>query len=151
MALTCAVTLSTATYTVGTTPVPLASLAVTNPNASAVVVTGAMVHYRVSGATNPTSSTAAQNNVVATGPGQTVSVPASGTITFPFGVAIGSAAAGSTFYQMNNGVGPTPVNSQPSQPLTYTMLVGCTVYGSDGSVNEASEASLLVTFYPGSP
>jgi hypothetical protein len=129
----------------------VASLLVYNPNASAVVVTGAMVHYRVQGATLPTSSTAAQGNVIALGAGQVVSVPSASSISFPFGVAVGSAAAGSSFQSMGNSAGPASINDQPSQPLQFVLFVGCTVYGSDGSVNEAGEAPLLVSYYPPPP
>lgn len=143
MALTCNMTLNTAVTTAGQSPAPQATLQVFNPNASAVVVTGAAV--------NVSTSTGQQDNVnqsvVPLGPGMTTVVPPLSSITFgPFPIAPGRAANVNSFAAINQTGNLNPINPQGAHRPQQLLLVGATVYGSDGSVNIAGTAALLVSY-----
>lgn len=144
MALQCNMTLNTASTTAGQSPAPQATLTVYNPNASAVVVTGARVFT--------TTLQGQQANVVnealvPMGPGMTTVVPALSSITFgPFPISTGSAANVNAFLAITPVGNIFPQNPQPSQRPQTLLLVNATVYGSDGSVNIAGVAPLLVSY-----
>lgn len=145
MALICNVTLNVASYSAGQTPPPMATLTVYNPGAVAVVVTGVQLNVRPILETLP-GRTSMSPSVVPIGPGQTTSVPALSSITIgPFPIVIATAANGNTYQTMGPTGSVTPVNAQGSQPLQVTFMIGADVSGSDGSLNTAGQAGLLVS------
>lgn len=148
MALQCNMTLNTNTCTAGQNGVQ-ATLTVYNPNASSVVVTGASVFT-----TTPAGqyANAVNQSVVPLGPGMTTTVPAASSITFgPFAIAASSSANANSFQMVNPSNSVIPANPQPSQRPQQQLMVGAIVYGSDGSVNTAGQAGLLVSFTPPPP
>jgi hypothetical protein len=148
MALQCQMTLSYASMTAGQTPAPQATLSVYNPNASAVLVTGANVYLQTLEGQRFTSSNPPLVPLI---PGNTV-VAALSTTTFgPFSITPPSAANSNTFQAIYPTGGQTPLNPQPTQPSQVTLQVGALVYGSDGSVNTAGVAPLLVSYTPPVP
>ena len=143
MALNCQISLDYRSYLAGQTPAPNATLTVYNPGAATVVVTGVELVFKdsVGNVLRPP----VQPALVPIGPGQTVSVAAATTITVgPFRIAVGSAAAASSFQMVPPSSQPS--NPQPSQPLQSQIFVGAIVYGSDGSVNTAGSDGLLVSY-----
>lgn len=133
MALLCSVVLSTTSYAAGATPPPSCSIVCGNTGASAVVVTGVQLHGRVFGCDTPGHPVPMSNALPPYGPGAPVTVAAGGSASVgPFPVTVGSVASG------NGG------NAQPSQAPTFILVVGATVFGSDGSRNEAGEAGMTV-------
>jgi len=148
MALVCNMTLNTASVTAGQNAAQ-ATLSVYNPNASAVVVTGASV-FTTTLAGQYTNST--NQSVVPLGPGMTTVVPALGLITFgPFPVAASSAANVNSYAAVNQVGNLFAINPQPSQRPQQVLMVGALVYGSDGSVNVAGQAPLLVSYTSAPP
>ena len=144
MALQCQVTLNYASMSAGQTPAPQATLTVFNPNASAVLVTGADIYRQTIAGQRVTSGPALVPLIA----GQST-VAALSTLTFgPFPVTFGMLANSNTFQAVVPAGGQTPLNSQPSQPSQVAYQVGALVYGSDGSVNTAGLAPLLVSFAP---
>lgn len=135
MALICNVVLSATSYSAGHTPPPKASIVCTNTGASAVVVLGVALHKRILGSNTPGAPVPMGNALPPYGPGAPVTVDAGGTQTVgPFAVTVGNVAS---------AVGG---NSQSSQPPDFTLMVGATVLGSDGSRTEAGEAGMLVSY-----
>lgn len=151
MSLQAQVTLNYSSYSAGQNPPPMATVQVYNPNATAVVVTGIQMSARPQ--FSPlVNSMAMSPSAPPTGPGQTVSVPALSSITFgPFPMAVGSAANVNSFQAVNQTGNLYPINPQGSQPPQTTLLVGATVYGSDGSVNEAGQVGLLLSYASAPP
>lgn len=142
MALQCNLTVSSGSVTAGQPT--QATLTVYNANASAVVVTGCSVFVTTQAGQY---TTAANLPSVPIGAGQTVSVPATSSVTFgPFPIVIGSAAAASAFAGINQGTNIFPLNPQPSQPAQQAFFVQALVYGSDGSVNVSGVAAVLVSY-----
>lgn len=127
-----------------------ATLTVYNPNASAVVVTGVNVYFKALGDALP-GHTSALPVVIPATIGQTTSVPALSSITFPFSVVVPSAASSNVFQQMYTTGTSTPINSQGSQPLSLSVIVAADVYGSDLSINAAGTATLIVSPSVSSP
>ena len=145
MALQANVSLNYGSMSAGQNPPPMATITVYNPNASAVVVTGIQVSARPE-ASLLVNSMAMNQMVPPTGPGQTVSVPALSSITFgPLPVNVGSAASNNPFQMVNQTGNLFPLNPQGSQPTPTRFLIGATVYGSDGSINEAGQVGVLVS------
>lgn len=141
MALVCNMTLSSGSMVAGQSPAPQATLTVYNPNAAAVLVSGA----RVSIATASGQQMHAGNSPLIPLIAGFSTVPALSSLTFgPFPVTLGSAAGGAP----SSMIPPSsqPVNPQASQPLQTLFAVGATVYGSDGSVNVAGTAPLLLSY-----
>jgi hypothetical protein len=151
MALQCNVTLSYTAYAAGQNPAPMATVQVYNPNASAVVVTS--VNMKAYSLGDPRKQDLAMSpSVPPTGPGMTTSVPALSSITFgPFPIVVASAANVNSFQAVNQSGNLFPVNPQGSQPPQRTVMVGALVYGSDGSINEAGEVGLLVSYTSAPP
>ena len=148
MALKCQVSLNYASYTAGQNPPPMATLLVFNPGASAVVVTGVQLEF--SDQSGDRIRPAVSPGPMGGSPGMTVSVPTLDDITIgPFPIAVGSAAAANSFAMVEPG--DQPPNAQPSQPMQSTILIGATVYGSDGSINVAGPAGLLVSYTSAPP
>lgn len=146
MSLQCNVSLNVNTYTAGQSPSPNATVQVYNPNAVAVVVTGMRVFFYVLGSTQ--QATASSPAVPPTGAGQTVSVPALSSLYFgPFSVAVGSAANANPNLAMGPVGSTGPINPQLAHPMQYTLMVGAEVTGSDGSLNTATPAPLLVSYF----
>lgn len=143
MALTCQVVLNTTAYQAGQTPTPVASIQVYNPNATAVTVTGLEMVY-----TDPQGNTQRPpiaQSIPPIGVGQTTTAPALSSIFIgPIYLAIGSAAAASSYQMVPPGA--VPANTQGAQPLQSQLFIGARVYGSDGSVNSAGSAGLLVSY-----
>lgn len=150
MALQCNVTVNYTAYQAGQTPPPMATLQVYNPNASAVAVTGiVLTYFDVLG--NPI---AAPTNapMPAMGPGQTVVAPALSSITFgPFPVVFGSAANMNSFQETASVDVTANINSIVAQPPQTVVRVGATVSGSDGSVNTAGVAPIIVSYTAAPP
>ncbi len=142
MALQCQMSVNVFSSVAGQTPVPQATLTVYNPNASAVVVTGAQVTIRsLSG-----QFTAPANiPLVPLTPG-TTSVAALSTATFgPFGIAIGTPSNVNSFQAVNPAATDfDPVYPQQAVRSPRKYFIGATVYGSDGSLNVAGEAPVLI-------
>lgn len=146
MALNCSISLNTNAYAAGQNPPPQATLTVYNPNAVAVVVSSVQVTANQLGNTSLTLPIAPIT--VATGPGITTTVPALGSINLgPFPIVLASAAyAGSANPAFFSPPGTSnPTNPQGSQPPSYVAQIGALVYGSDGSVNQASYAGVTVS------
>jgi hypothetical protein len=153
MALQCQVSLNVSSMSAGMTPPPQATITVYNPNAVAVVVTGAALRViENTGLPMPAIGAAisyvgAPPSLMPIGPGQTVLVPALGSITIgPFPVAVNSAANANQFQMVNQTGNNNPLNPQGSSIPIATLLVGATVQGSDGSTNEAQQAGLIVSY-----
>lgn len=146
MSLQANVTLNYSSYTAGQNPPPMATVTVYNPNASAVVVTSVNMSAHALG--DPLVNRLAMSpSVPPTGPGMTTSVPALSSITIgPFPVVVGSASNVNSFQAVNQSGNLFPVNPQGSQPPQTTVMIGALVYGSDGSVNTAGEAAILVSY-----
>lgn len=142
MALSCALTVTPSSYRVGNTPPPQLLLTVTNANAFAVTVTAVRVYTKI-GATVVNMPFGEISFPI--GPGLTTVVPASSNITMgPVAFVLASAANNSAFEAVLPS-GGSNFNPQPSQNPSFTAVIAATVYGSDGSINEASTASLTVT------
>lgn len=143
MALNCALTLSRLATAVGQNPPPMLLLTVYNTAASAVVVTGVQVTFWDT-VGNQLRNASVVPPSVAFGPGATTSVPATDDIDIgPFPIVVASAANGNA-YEM---VPPSdqPSNMQLSQPLVWDLVIGATVFASDGTVNEASRTMLRIS------
>ncbi len=143
MALTCTVQCTPTTYNAGSTPPPSFSILCENATAAAIVVTG--VELVFTNSSDVPIRPPVANPLVALGLGQTVSVPAGSNITLgPFSLAVASAANA-----VPSAMVPPdsdPENMQGSQPLTYDLKVGATVYASDGSVNAATADTITVRY-----
>jgi hypothetical protein len=101
MALIANMTLSSGSMVAGQSPAPQATLTVYNPNASAVLVSGA----RVSISTASGQQTHAGNAPTVPLIAGYSTVPALSSLTFgPFPVAIGSAASGNAFQMVPDAV-----------------------------------------------
>ncbi len=146
MALSCQVSLNYPAYSAGQTPAPMATVFVYNPNAVAVVVTS--VQMSIAPANNPlVNSLPIPPSVPPTGVGMTTTVPALSSITIgPFPIVVSSAANVNSFQAVNQTGNLNPINPQGSQPPQSRLLVGAYVYGSDGTVNVAGVAPLLVSY-----
>jgi hypothetical protein len=135
MALVCSVVLSATSYSAGHTPAPKASVVCYNNGASSIVVTGVQLHKRIFGSDTPGGPVPMGSALPPYGPGAPVAVAAGGTQTVgPFSVTVGSVAS---------AIGG---NSQPSQPADCILVIGATVFSSDGSRAEAGEAGMLVSY-----
>lgn len=151
MSLQCQVTLNYSSYSVGQNAPPNATVTVYNPNASAVVVMGIAITSRVLNGSSVNQSAMSQS-LPPTGPGMTVLVPTLSSITFgPFPITVGSAANANSFQAVNQTGNLNPINPQVALPPQFTLLVGATVTGSDGSNNVAGVAPLLVSYCPPPP
>ena len=135
MALVCTVVLSATSYSAGATPPPTATVLCYNNGASSVVVTGVQMYGRVHGSSTLGNPVPMANALPPYGPGAPVTAAAASLASIgPFPVTVGSAAS---------AIGG---NSQPTQPADFILMVGATVFGSDGSRNEAGEAGMLVSY-----
>lgn len=144
MAITAAITMGTAT--VNTLQQSAASLVVSNSGGSAVQVTSIQPSVVVHGTTQvPGGVLIGQPN---NGPGQNVTVPASGNVTFNWSVVPMAPNVG--VYTSNpfpsSGVGGVAiVPLQPeSQPAQFVYDVGAIVTTSDGATTSATTATLTV-------
>ena len=147
MALQCQMTLSYASMGAGQTPAPQATLTVFNPNASAVLVTGATIYAQTLAGQRVNFNAP----LIPLVPGQ-ATVAALATLTFgPFPITIPSLANSNTFQALVPTGGQTPLNPQQTQPSQVQYQVGAFVSASDGSVNTAGVAPLLVSFAPPPP
>lgn len=144
MALQCQVSLNYAAYTAGQNPAPMATITAYNASASPITVTSIQMkaHALLDPLVNRIPMLA---SVPPTGPGMTTSVPALSSITIgPFPIVIGSSASANSFAMLPPGSQPS--NPQGSQPPQTRVMIGALVYGSDGSVNEAGETGLLLSY-----
>jgi hypothetical protein len=150
MALQCNMTLNTAVAVVGQTPAPQATLTVYNPGAVTVTVTG--INLYVAALADGRLNTPTMPSVVPTGPGMATSVPSLGSITIgPFPIVVNSAGNANPAQMIPIAGAATGYSPQASQYMQFTVLVGATVYGSDGSSNTAGVAPLLVSYSPAPP
>lgn len=151
MALVCNVTLNSASMTAGQTPPPMATLTVYNPNAVPVLVTGVQMQAQALGDV-VAGHVPLGPSVVPIGPGMSIQLAALSSITIgPFPVTIPSVGASNQFQSVNQTGNLNPINPQGSQPPQATFMIGATVYGSDGSVNIAGAAPILVDVAVRSP
>lgn len=135
----------------GCTPPPQLLLTVYNPNAVALQITGVRIYTRdIAG--NVTRAPMMEISVP-TGPGQDFIVPALGTIRIgPMSFVVPANGNASSFQAVQQTIGALPVNTQsiqPSQRPQNLIMASATVYASDGSVNEASQAGLTVSYVQG--
>lgn len=149
MALIASVTLDRLSYSGGDTPLKC-TLTVYNPNASAIVVTAAVL--RVEDWNNPRNRIPCNIPLIPYSAGQSSLIPALGTLSFgPFNIA--AVQPGS----MNAYIDPPPTNMlglgfgnavQPDNafPGSVQCRVGCVVYASDRSATEASPAGFLLNY-----
>lgn len=151
MALRCQMSLNYASYAAGQNPSPQATLFVYNPNASAVVVTGARI-YAFASDDNSQREIPMAPVVPPLGPGMTVVAPTLSSINIgPFAIVVASAANVNSFQAVNQTGNLNPINPQGSQPPQMLLGIGAIVYGSDGSVNRAGSAPLLVSYSSAPP
>src|SRR3954469_6374889 len=125
MAITASVALSSATATTGQRIA--VALTVSNSGASAVTVTG--IRPMMSPQNSTKETTAVAQGLAPLGPGMTVSVAASGSTTFAYDVVPFSPTSG---YGL-------------AMPSSQVYDVGATVYTSDGSVTDATSATLTAS------
>lgn len=150
MSLQCQMTVNYTAYQAGQTPPPMGTLQVFNPNASAVAVTGIDISF-FDTLMNPINA-ATNKPMPAMGPGQTVVVPALSSLTFgPFPLVFGSASNVDSFQQVDTSGSTQPVDRQIAHPPQVVVKVGATVTGSDGSVNTAGVAPILISYTQAPP
>ena len=126
MALDCIIALSKTNWTVGSNLGPKAFLTCNNATAAAISVTGIQMELTQRGA-----KMILPGSVAAIGAGSTVIVPALSAIKIgPIDLAIPSVGVQDSGNLMS---------AQIADPL---VMVGATVYGSDGSINLAGAAPL---------
>jgi len=145
MALQCQMGLNTFSVNAGQTA--YATLTVYNPNAVPVVVTSALLRLSVLGDTGVNHMTMT-GSIIPLIAGAPSTVAALGTSNFgPIAINLGSAAASNAFQTIPlvNAGGISTLSAQPSQPISYVVLVGADVTGSDGSVNQAGTAPLVLS------
>lgn len=148
MSLTCQLSLNPTSYAAGNTPPPALSLLVVNPNAVAVAVTGFEIQF-FDQLGNP-QRPPVNPPLFPFGPGQGTTIAANSSQTFgPMALPVWTAANSNTFSMVPPGA--QPANPQGSQPPQREVYVGALIYGSDGSVNVAGRAKLLVSYNPQPP
>lgn len=128
--------------TAGQTPPAMATLTVYNPNAVAVSVLGVdLVFTDPSG--NPIRPSI-NTGVMPIGVGLTTSAPPLGLITIgPFPLVFNTVANNNPFFDLPAGSSPT--NPQGALPPVVQINVGARVTASDGSINVAGVAGILVS------
>lgn len=145
MPLSCRVVLSRATCQSEGAP-PMAAVIITNPTATALSVLGGRLTVRQLGG-DPNVS--APPMALPVGPGTSTVVPAGGTIVMsPLPVVVHSPAASNSFQAATGDTSlPRGQNAHvrmPGPAPQFTVLVGAELQASDGTVNEAATAPLLV-------
>jgi hypothetical protein len=148
MALTCQLSINTPSYAAGNTPPPALSLLVVNGNAVAVAVTGVELQFmdQLGNAQRPPVNPP----IFPFGPGMGTTVAALSSQTFgPMALPVWMAGNVDTFIMVQPGSQPTV--TQGSLPPQREVYVGALVYASDGSVNVAGRAKLLVSYNPAPP
>ena len=134
----------------GRSPPAQASIIVYNPTASAVVVTAGAVYASMLGAAgSAVAGLAMSPAVLPLGPGMPTTVPALGSITIgPVAVVVPSTAAGNSFQNVGpatyDGDNQGAADYSPGGQGQFTVMVGATLYGSDGSLNVSGTAPYLV-------
>lgn len=144
MALNCQMTLNTLATSAGRTPAPQATLQVYNTGASSVAVTGIKMEYYDVNAVALRLCVA--QSMPALGPGQTTVVPSLSSVFFgPFPIVIASASSVNASQAEPAARPPEdPFPRQLAHPANTFVWVGATVTGSDGTINTAARAGLLV-------
>lgn len=147
MPLTAAVVLNTHAMTAGQNPPPYASLLVANAGATALVVTNVQMRFRTlnDAAINHATGYVPQAPIA---PGQTVVVPAGGSITMgPMAITPGSPAGGQNYQTVNASTNAgAPANPQGAMPLQFILIVDALVYASDGTIATAAPDGVTVTY-----
>lgn len=150
MALQCNLTMNVASAVAGQSPAPQATLTVYNPNATAVSVVAVQLAFYNAINNAPVNSSAAMP-VPATSPGQTITAPALTSITIgPFPITAGSASA-NPFWMSTPIAGSAVATPQIGELPITQMILGATVYGSDGSINEAGRVGFTISPNPFPP
>lgn len=149
MAITAAIVMSSAT--VNTYQKSTATLTVTNSGGSAISVTGiAPWVSRTTAATQVGVPVAVGQPFI--GPGSTLSVSASGTLNFTWDVVpMAPQVANYTSNPFPSaGVGGVAITPLPPEAMAQQLVydVGATVYTADGSVTNATTATLTVNAGP---
>ena len=140
MALQCQMSVSNPSITAGQSS--QATLTIYNPNAVAVSVTGVELTYAdPQGAVMRPS---VNPSLIPIGPGQPTAIPALTVQSFgPFPIAIATVAASNGFQSVP--VGSIPNNIQGALQPVMQVFIGARVTASDGSINEAGKAGMLVS------
>jgi len=128
MAITASVAVNPSTVTAQQTVA--VTLTVNNSAGTAVLVTG--IQPLCYPTLNQPDGPSGAVGLPALGPGMTVSIPASGSLTFSWGMNLFSPQGGYAF--------------QGGNSLIY--VIGATVYTSDGSVTTATTANVTVNHFP---
>jgi hypothetical protein len=122
----------------------MAAVIAYNPTATPLVILGGVLTVKTLGGSRQVPSA---SGALPTGPGSTGAVPAGGYVVLgPVSVAVHSAAAANSFQavaQDTQGQQPAHLYAPGPQPQ-ITVLVGATLYVSDGTTSEAATAPLLV-------
>ncbi|SRR5258706_13675092 len=148
MALNCQLSINPPSYAAGNTPPPALSLLVANPNAVAVAVTGFELQFFDQNGVP--QQPPASRPLFPFGPGQGTSIAANSNQTFgPMSISAGNVGNMNPTQMVPPG--SQPVRTQGSVAPQYEMYVGALVYGSDGSINSAGRARLLVSYSPQAP
>jgi len=150
MALSCAIQTAQLATTAGGQPVTF-NLAVYNPNAVAVSVTGVQIVVAPAGSSLAVSagSSSLMNQIVAPiGPGQTTVVPALSSITIgPMYLDLPSSNSNTAAFMGVPFPGQQWQNTNPALPGTLVLAINALVSASDGSFNMASPGGLTVSSY----
>lgn len=125
-----------------------AVLTINNSAGTAVLVTG-VTPYADAGGSNTSQAVSVEVGQPPTGPGENITVPASGALTMEFDV-IGMGPQVPTYTTNPFGSpgqgGATIVNLPPlAMPQSSTYDIGATVYTNDGAITIATTATLTVT------
>jgi hypothetical protein len=144
MALPSALVMSTNSFLAGQTPVPVATLIVGNNSAVAVTVTGVDLYFTdVNGiVVRP----CANPPLAPIGQGQPTTVAANGgsTTLGPMAIAVGMVSNGNP--QQMVPTSSLPTNVQGAMALQQQLFLRARVYGSDGSIQEATPAQFTVSY-----
>lgn len=144
MALNCSISLDRNAYAAGQQPLKC-YLTVYNPNASALVLTAAVL--RVEDWNNARNRLPANVPQMPYDDGVSTLIPALGTVVFgPFNITVALPANVNAFIDPPPATFENPRNPQLSLPPSLTCRVGCVVYASDRSANEAAPAGFLLSY-----
>ena len=145
MAVNAQLSVNSPYYTAGQNPPPQCTLTIYNPNSTALFVVGVDVYATTGGTTQRNMAFLPVVPAIGIGSNVTVS-PASYLTIGPFPIVVGSGANVNSYQALNQAGSVDPINRQPSQPANVQVNLGCTVYMSDGSVNEAGGATVFATY-----
>lgn len=138
--LTASLALSNSTVTANQ-KTPICTVTCTVSNAAATAVNVSAIEPYVTAASNQHSDTASIGRPF-TGPGATVSVPASGTLNFFWDVIPQGPQVGGQGTSTTGGGGQSTLSLV--NPVSQVLTLGAWVTGADGSYVQATTAALTV-------